>query len=114
MQVGGLFLLVFVVFHILHFTTGTIDSERRSPQGAVYDNLTEAFQQPALRRDLRRRGRRARLPPRHAVWSFFQTGGWDKPNRNPTFRRLATSIAVGVGGRLHGGAARVLDGGPIG
>ena len=33
---------------------------------------------------------------RHAVWSFFQTGGWDKPNRNPTFRRLSTFIAVGV------------------
>ena len=30
------------------------------------------------------------------MWSFFQTGGWDKPNRNPTFRRLATVIAVGV------------------
>ena len=25
MQVGGLFLLAFVIFHILHFTTGTID-----------------------------------------------------------------------------------------
>jgi len=30
------------------------------------------------------------------VWSFFQTGGWDKPNRNPTIRRLADVIAVGV------------------
>ena len=45
---------------------------------------------------------------RHAVWSFFQTGGWDKPNRNPTFRRLSTVIAVGVDRRLRRRARRVL------
>jgi succinate dehydrogenase / fumarate reductase cytochrome b subunit len=33
---------------------------------------------------------------RHALWSVTQTAGWDKPNRNPTFRRTATTIAVGV------------------
>ena len=27
---------------------------------------------------------------------YVQTGGWDKPNRNPTFRRLATIVAVTV------------------
>ena len=62
MQVGGLFLLFFVVFHILHFTTGTIDPSEL-PKGAVYDNLDQAFQHPLFVVDLCRRGRDARLPP---------------------------------------------------
>jgi succinate dehydrogenase / fumarate reductase cytochrome b subunit len=33
---------------------------------------------------------------RHAIWSVTQTLGWDKPNRNPTFRRFATGLAVAV------------------
>ena len=31
---------------------------------------------------------------RHALWSVLQTHGFDKPNRNPTFRRGATATAV--------------------
>ena len=66
-------------------------------EGAVFHNLNAAFDDVVLRRDLRDRGcRRWGFICRHAVWSFFQTGGWDKPNRNPTFRRLSTVIAVGV------------------
>ena len=95
MQVGGVILLLFVVFHILQFTTGTIDPGS-FVEGAVFHNLNAAFDKwyfvaiyviavVALGFHLL-----------HAVWSFFQTGGWDKPNRNPTFRRLATVIAVGV------------------
>ena len=38
MLVGGLFLLAFVIFHILHFTTGTIDPGAFA-DGAVYHNL---------------------------------------------------------------------------
>lgn len=95
MQAGGVILLLFVIFHILHLTTGTIDPGSFE-EGAVFHNLNAAFEHwyfvaiyliavVALGFHLR-----------HAVWSFFQTGGWDKPNRNPTFRRLATFTAVAV------------------
>jgi succinate dehydrogenase / fumarate reductase cytochrome b subunit len=95
MQVGGLFLLFFVVFHILHFTTGTIDpSEFR--QGAVYENLDRAFHHPAFVVIYVSAALVLGFHLYHAVWSFFQTGGWDKPNRNPTIRRLATGTAVVV------------------
>ncbi|MGB6424855.1 MAG: hypothetical protein WBF18_06215, partial [Solirubrobacterales bacterium] len=30
----------------------------------------------------------------HALWSVLQTHGFDKPNRNPSFRRGATATAV--------------------
>jgi succinate dehydrogenase / fumarate reductase cytochrome b subunit len=97
MQVGGVFLLVFVVFHILHFTTGTIDPGEFT-QGAVYGNLDRAFQHPGFVIIYVAAALALGLHLRHAVWSFFQTGGWDKPNRNPTFRRLSTLTAVVVAG----------------
>jgi len=97
MQVGGVFLLVFVVFHILHFTTGTIDPGEFQ-QGAVYDNLDRAFQDPLFVVIYVAASLALGFHLLHAVWSFFQTGGWDKPNRNPTLRRLSTVIAVGVAG----------------
>ncbi len=95
MQVGGIFLLAFVIFHILHFTTGTIHPGEFE-QGAVYDNLDRAFQHPVFVVIYVAAAAALGFHLRHAVWSFFQTGGWDKPNRNPTIRRLANLIAFGV------------------
>ena len=99
MLAGGLFLLAFIVFHILQFTTGTIEPSDWT-QGEVYSNLTT----PSARRLVRRSSTcsprwRSGCTCATRVWSFFQTGGWDKPNRNPTFRRTATfvSTAVAVG-----------------
>lgn len=95
MQIGGVVLLVFVVFHILHFTTGTIDPGAWE-EGQVYDNLNRAFAEPLLVGIYLLAAIALGLHLRHAVWSFFQTGGWDKPNRNPTIRRAGNFIAVAV------------------
>src|SRR5688572_22663531 len=43
MQAGGVILLFFVVFHILHLTTGTIDPGSFE-EGAVFHNLNGAFE----------------------------------------------------------------------
>jgi succinate dehydrogenase / fumarate reductase, cytochrome b subunit len=95
---GGLFLLVFIVFHILHLTTGTIDPSNYA-EGAVYGNLYEAFRQPVFVLIYVLASFVIGLHLRHAIWSATQTGGWDKPNRNPTLRRTSNylSIAIGVG-----------------
>ena len=95
MLVSGVFLLGFVVFHVLQFTTRTIQT---TPivQGAVFANIDAAFAKwyfvllyvfavVVLGFHLR-----------HAIWSVFQTAGWAQPNRNPTLRRLATGTAVFV------------------
>jgi succinate dehydrogenase / fumarate reductase, cytochrome b subunit len=95
MQLGGVLLLVFVVFHILHFTTGTIDPGAYA-EGAVFDNLNAAFDNPFMVAIYVVASLALGFHLRHAVWSFFQTGGWDKPNRNPTLRRAGTFIAVAV------------------
>lgn len=91
----GTALLAFTVFHILQFTTATIQI---TPvyEGTVYMNVWAAFQKwyfvvlyvgvvILLGMHLK-----------HAVWSVTQTAGWDKPNRNTTFRRFATFLAASV------------------
>ena len=93
MLVGGLFLLAFIVFHILHFTTGTIEPGAFT-EGAVYRNLDAAFSQPLFVAIYVLASLTIGLHAWHAVWSTTQTAGWDKPNRNPTFRRASSLIAL--------------------
>ncbi len=95
MQVGGVILLFFVIFHILQFTTGTIDPGSFT-QGAVFQNMNAAFDNLVFVAIYVIAVVALGFHLRHAIWSFFQTGGWDKPNRNPTFRRLATVTAITV------------------
>ncbi len=95
MLFGGLFLLAFVIFHILHFTTGTIDPGSFA-QGAVYHNLREAFESPFFLAIYVAAATVLGVHLYHAVWSSVQTAGWDKPNRNPTFRRISTGVALAV------------------
>ncbi|MBA2239711.1 MAG: succinate dehydrogenase cytochrome b subunit [Solirubrobacterales bacterium] len=95
MLLSGLVLLAFVVFHVLQFTTATIQT---TPivEGEVYANLYAAFQEwyfvvfYVVSMGL------LALHLRHGAWSLTQTMGWDKPNRNPTLRRTATALAVVV------------------
>src|SRR3954451_5097099 len=95
MLASGIVILAFLVFHILQFTTRTIQI---TPvyQGTVYLNLYDAFQKwyfvviyVAVVVVLG-------LHLRHALWSIPQTAGWDKPNRNATLRRAVTVVAWGV------------------
>jgi succinate dehydrogenase / fumarate reductase cytochrome b subunit len=91
----GIVILAFLVFHILQFTTRTIQV---TPvyQGTVYANLYEAFQEWYFVLFYVTAVSLLGLHLRHAIWSVTQTAGIDKPNRNPTFRRAANMIAGGV------------------
>jgi succinate dehydrogenase / fumarate reductase cytochrome b subunit len=95
MLLTGLVILAFLVFHILQFTTRTIQV---TPvyEGTVYLNVYTAFQKWYFVLLYVGAVSLLGLHLRHALWSVTQTAGWDKPNRNPTFRRTATTIAVGV------------------
>ena len=98
MLVGGLLLLAFVVFHILQFTTGTINPSEFA-EGAVYHNLYEAFQKPVFVAIYVVAALIVGVHLWHGLWSSTQTAGIDQPNRNPTIRRLsmATSVLVVIG-----------------
>ncbi len=91
MRFGGVFLLFFVVFHLLHMTTGTVHPDFEV--GGVYHNLQVAFQSwitvgvyvlamIALGFHLY-----------HGIWSGFQTLGLNHPHYNGYRRPLAVSLA---------------------
>lgn len=87
---SGLIVLVFIVFHLLHFTTGTVHPT--FVDGKVFHNVVTGFQVPwvsgfyivamlALAPHLR-----------HGVWSLFQTLGLS----HPRWDRLRVPVALGV------------------
>jgi succinate dehydrogenase / fumarate reductase, cytochrome b subunit len=93
MQITGFALLAFIVFHVLQFTTGTIDVTPIRDQD-VYANVYDAFQKWYFVAVYVIAVGLLGLHLRHAIWSVTLTGGWEKPNRNPTFRRTATVVAT--------------------
>lgn len=92
MRWGGVLLLIFVVFHLLHLTTG--DAHPRFIFGDVYHNVVTGFQvvwvslfyilaQIALGMHLY-----------HGLWSMFQSLGWNHPRFNRWRRTFATAFAI--------------------
>jgi succinate dehydrogenase / fumarate reductase cytochrome b subunit len=95
MTFTGLVVLAFIVFHILQFTTRTVQIEPIR-EGEVYVNLYEVFQQWYFVLLYLVAVALLGFHLRHAMWSVFQTMGWDRPNRNASFRRFATGFAIVV------------------
>jgi succinate dehydrogenase / fumarate reductase cytochrome b subunit len=91
----GLALLVFVVLHILHFTTGTLAAPGWAPQ-TVYANLQRAFSRIPVTAGYVIAMVLLALHLRHGVWSAFQTAGWDGPRRNAALRRFAAWGALAL------------------
>lgn len=94
LRVGGVILLGFVVFHLLHFTTGTVHPAF-SPTD-VYNNMLIGFSVPAVAGFYLLAMAALALHLHHGVWSFFQTMGWSHPHLDPLRRRVATALAVVV------------------
>lgn len=93
MAYSGFLLLAFIVFHVLQFTTLTIHPTPLE-SGEVYANLHDAFQEWWLVVIYVAMMVVLFFHLRHALWSVLQTMGWEKPNRNPAFRRGATATAL--------------------
>lgn len=92
MRWGGIALLLFVVFHLLQFTTMTI--EIGGSFDSPYDRVVAAFStwyvvvvyvlaMVALGMHLR-----------HGVWSSVQTLGWSTRRREPVVKAVALGVAV--------------------
>ena len=91
----GAGLLAFLVFHLLRFTTGSIDPSR-FVEGGVYTNLFRAFQHwYYVLLYLAVMGILA-LHLYHGIWSLFQSLGVDNPDRNRGLRRMAVIVALGL------------------
>jgi succinate dehydrogenase / fumarate reductase cytochrome b subunit len=98
---GGIAIALFVVYHILHFTTGQAHRHFvRHPDGhaAVYQNVVTAFQNPIVSGVYIVAMIALGLHLYHGVWSGFQTLGVSNPRYNGWQRALSVVIAVAVAG----------------
>ncbi len=96
MRIGGVLLLAFIVFHLLHLTTGTIHPGYEFSHTDVYGNVVSSFQVPwvALFYIVAMVALLGHLT--HGIWSFFQTMGWSHPRLDTIRRTIATVIALMV------------------
>lgn len=92
MRWGGVALLLFLVYHILHFTTGQAHPD--FIHLAPYHNLTTAFRVWWVAAVYIAAMLALAMHLYHGTWSMFQTLGIEHPRVNPARRRLATAIAV--------------------
>lgn len=90
MRYGGLFLLLFIVYHLLHMTFGTVHPQ--FVRGDVYHNLVTAFHHPVNVIVYLAAMVFLGLHLYHGVWSAFQTLGWD----NARFRSYRKPFALGT------------------
>ena len=91
MRWGGVILLLFIVYHILHFTTGQAHSSFE--YGAVHQNYVSAFQNPVIFLVYFVAQTALCFHLYHGVWSFFQTLGLSHPKYNHLRRPFAAGFA---------------------
>ncbi len=91
----GSLLLFFLIFHLLQFTTGTVDASRFIP-GAAYGNLYRAFHEWYYAALYLVAMCVLALHLYHGGWSLFQSLGLDNPDRNRGLRRLALVVSLGL------------------
>ena len=98
MRWGGVLLLVFLVYHLLHFTTGTVHPDFR--HGEVGRNLIVGLQPPLVAVFYMVATLALGLHFWHGTWSVFQTLGANHPAWNRTRNLIAIALAVLVAGGL--------------
>lgn len=92
MRWGGVYLLLFIPYHILHLTTGTLHPG--FVRGQAYGNVVIGFE--TLWVSLFYLGAMAFLGLHlyHGAWAAFRSLGVAKPSNDPLRRRIAFAIAV--------------------
>ena len=93
MRWGGVALLLFIVFHLLHFTTGTI---RPAPfsHADVYANVIGGFRVWWVTAIYVAAMVALALHLYHGTWSSFRTLGLSRPAPNPFRRRAAVVVTL--------------------
>ena len=94
MRWGGVILILFIVYHILHLTTGQLHSN--FIYGDVYQNYVVAFQNPLILAFYVVAQAALCMHLFHGLWSVTQTLGASHPKYNPLRRPVAVLFAVGI------------------
>jgi len=103
---SGPIIALFIIYHILHLTTGTAHphfNEIKNLDGKVtgvdvYRNLVEGFQRPVASLIYIAAMLAIALHLSHGVWSMLQTIGVNRPNWEPALRCAAVFLAIVICG----------------
>lgn len=94
MRWGGVLLLVFIVFHILHLTTGDIRPAGYFVKEDIYGNLVYGFQIWWVALFYMLAMAFLGLHLFHGFWSAFRSMGAAPQSANPLQRKLSVIIAI--------------------
>lgn len=89
---GGVLLLVFIVYHILHMTVGTVHPQFTHLD--PYNNLTIGFRNPLVVAFYLLAMAALALHLYHGSWAAVRTLGAARPSVHPLRRKIALAIAV--------------------
>src|SRR5207244_9954572 len=95
MRVGGVVIALFIVFHLLHLTSGTIRPARFA-ETRVYDNVVGGFQIWWVTAIYVVAMIAIGLHLFHGGWSFLRTLGLSRPSPAPMHRPLAAVLAIAI------------------
>lgn len=95
MRWTGVTLLLFIVYHILHMTTGTLHSD--FVHGDVFHNVLVAFGKLWVVAIYVLAAVLVGMHLNHGLWSLFQSLGWNHPKYNPLRRAFAIVFALLIG-----------------
>ena len=94
MRWTGVILLLFVVYHLLHLTVGTVHED--FVPGSVHHNVVSAFENPVIAIVYVLANLALGFHLFHGLWSLFQTLGFFGPRLNAFRRQLAIALATVV------------------
>ncbi len=94
MRFGGVIILLFVIYHLLHLTVGVDIAPGDFAHGKVRHNLLEAFQHPLVAGFYILAVTALGFHLRHGLWSLFQSLGWSGPRLDAFRRHFAWAFAV--------------------
>ncbi len=94
MRVTGPLVLLFIIYHILHLTTGSVHPDYH--EGSVYRNLVNGFQVLPVTVIYVLSMVMLGFHLWHGIWSMFQTLGADQARYGSPARKLATAFTVVV------------------
>ena len=91
---GGAYLLLWLVFHVLHFTARAIFPGYSETD--VYGNVVKGFSNPIVVAGYVLAMFWLALHLYHGAWSSIRTLGLSRPSGRPTHRTIATAVAAVV------------------
>jgi succinate dehydrogenase / fumarate reductase cytochrome b subunit len=91
---GGLFILLFVIYHVLDFTFGTVNPGFE--EGNIYRNVIASFRLWPVAVFYILAMIAVGLHLLHGIWSTFQTLGWNTASANRLIRNFATFAALAL------------------